>query len=238
MQIDSSDLAAFQAGMRRRYSDDEILSELKECAERLGRSPTMREFEGDRSVHGWQITSSGFAECLDAVETGLAASKAEPEPDGARFRTGFGVAAGMHVISNRARSSRDLAQVRVRLAPDGALEVFSGEVDVGGGTDRMLARLIAGVLGVDPQAIRVVLGDSELCPYGLGSWASRTTFFAGNAALDAAHAFERVLIDLRTELGLGAEAPLEEVVLRARQAGRQCAPSRGAAWFVSRGLRH
>ena len=51
MQIDSSDLAAFQAGMRRRYSDDEILSELKECAERLGRSPTMREFEGDRSVH-------------------------------------------------------------------------------------------------------------------------------------------------------------------------------------------
>ena len=51
MQIDSSDLAAFQAGMRRRYSDDEILSELKECAERLGRSPTMREFEGDRHVH-------------------------------------------------------------------------------------------------------------------------------------------------------------------------------------------
>jgi hypothetical protein len=51
MQIDSSDLAAFQAGMRRRYSDDEILSELKECAKRLGRSPTMREFEGDRRVH-------------------------------------------------------------------------------------------------------------------------------------------------------------------------------------------
>src|SRR6266550_3303429 len=51
MQTASSDLAAFQAGMRRRYSDDEILSELKECAERLGRSPTMREFEGDRSVH-------------------------------------------------------------------------------------------------------------------------------------------------------------------------------------------
>jgi hypothetical protein len=51
VQIDSSDLAAFRAGMRRRYSDDEILSELKECAERLGRSPTMREFEGDRSAH-------------------------------------------------------------------------------------------------------------------------------------------------------------------------------------------
>lgn len=48
MQVDSADLATFQAGMRRRYSDDQILAELKACAERLGRSPTMREFERDR----------------------------------------------------------------------------------------------------------------------------------------------------------------------------------------------
>jgi HNH endonuclease len=48
VQIDSGDLAAFQAGMRRRYSDEDILGELKACAERLGRSPTMREFERDR----------------------------------------------------------------------------------------------------------------------------------------------------------------------------------------------
>ncbi|HEY3069723.1 MAG TPA: hypothetical protein VGJ34_05360 [Gaiellaceae bacterium] len=47
MQIDSSDLADFRASMRRRYSDDEILSALQGCAERLGRSPTMREFERD-----------------------------------------------------------------------------------------------------------------------------------------------------------------------------------------------
>ena len=51
MEIDSADLAAFQAGMRRRYSDDEILAELKECALRLGRSPTMREFELDRRTN-------------------------------------------------------------------------------------------------------------------------------------------------------------------------------------------
>jgi hypothetical protein len=50
VQVDSADLAAFRTGMRRRYSDDEILAELKACAERLGRSPTMREFEVDRSV--------------------------------------------------------------------------------------------------------------------------------------------------------------------------------------------
>jgi hypothetical protein len=40
-------LAEFQAGIRRRYSDEQILEQLTECAERLGRSPTMREFEED-----------------------------------------------------------------------------------------------------------------------------------------------------------------------------------------------
>jgi hypothetical protein len=48
VQVDPSDLAAFRAGMRRRYSDEDILAELKACAERLGHSPTMREFERDR----------------------------------------------------------------------------------------------------------------------------------------------------------------------------------------------
>jgi len=45
--IDPAELAAFQAGIRRRYSDEEILGELRASAERLGRSPTMKEFAGD-----------------------------------------------------------------------------------------------------------------------------------------------------------------------------------------------
>jgi hypothetical protein len=45
--IDESALAAFQAEIRKRYSDEEILAELRTSAERLGRSPTMREFAAD-----------------------------------------------------------------------------------------------------------------------------------------------------------------------------------------------
>ena len=47
VEIDPKELAAFQAGIRRRYSDDQILKELRESAERLGRSPTMKEFAAD-----------------------------------------------------------------------------------------------------------------------------------------------------------------------------------------------
>lgn len=51
--IDAKALAEFQSGIRKRYSDDQIVAELQACAERLGRSPTMREFSADTetSVH-------------------------------------------------------------------------------------------------------------------------------------------------------------------------------------------
>jgi hypothetical protein len=49
-RIDEAALAEFRAGLRRRYTDDEILAELRASAERLGRSPTMREFAADEGA--------------------------------------------------------------------------------------------------------------------------------------------------------------------------------------------
>jgi hypothetical protein len=51
--IDRDALARFQAGIRKRYSDEDILEQLVESARRLGRSPSMREFTADpeTSVH-------------------------------------------------------------------------------------------------------------------------------------------------------------------------------------------
>jgi Homing endonuclease associated repeat len=46
-KIDPDALASFQAGIRKRYSNEQILAELRESADRLGRSPTMREFAAD-----------------------------------------------------------------------------------------------------------------------------------------------------------------------------------------------
>src|SRR3954470_6925079 len=52
-KIDPDALASFQAGIRKRYSNAQILQELRASAARLGRSPTMREFAADpeTSVH-------------------------------------------------------------------------------------------------------------------------------------------------------------------------------------------
>lgn len=53
VRIDEAELAAFRAGLRRRYTDEEILEQLRAAAERMGRSPTMREFakDPDARVH-------------------------------------------------------------------------------------------------------------------------------------------------------------------------------------------
>lgn len=48
--IDPQALAEFQAGIRKRYTDEQILEQLKDSAGRLGRSPTMREFAADAAT--------------------------------------------------------------------------------------------------------------------------------------------------------------------------------------------
>jgi hypothetical protein len=45
--IDPDELASFRVGIRKRYSDEQILDELRACAERVGRAPTMKEFGAD-----------------------------------------------------------------------------------------------------------------------------------------------------------------------------------------------
>src|SRR3954453_18887857 len=45
--IDPDELASFQAGIRKRYTDAQILDALRACAERVGRAPTMKEFAAD-----------------------------------------------------------------------------------------------------------------------------------------------------------------------------------------------
>src|SRR5438552_7514018 len=57
-EIDPEELASFQAAIRKRYSDEQILAELRASSERLGRSPTMKEFAADRGakVHPQTVT--------------------------------------------------------------------------------------------------------------------------------------------------------------------------------------
>ncbi len=74
----------------------------------------------------------------------------------------------------------------VTVGGTGAVSVFSGGTSFGQGIETALAQIAADALGVSPEVVRVVNGDTARMPFGMGSWASRSTVVAGNAVHAAA----------------------------------------------------
>ena len=206
------------------FAQEQLIDEL---AERLSMDPIeLRRRNAvqpqDTTLHGWQVGSCGFAECLDAVRQRVQAHRDDhPLPASSRYRFGYGVAAGTHGISNRGYDHRfDRALLSLRLEPDGMLCAGSAEVEIGCGTVDLVCTLIADYLELDRERIRIVLGDTATVPHGLGSFASRTAFFAGRAALDASRQFAKKCSGFAAEAELPAEAGISAVIDVAVAAGR------------------
>ena len=206
------------------FAQEQLIDEL---AERLGIDPIeLRRRNavraGDTTLHGWQVGSCGFTECLDAIQQRMEAHQHENPPSiSSRYRFGYGVAAGTHGISNRGYDRRfDRALLSLVLAPDGMLCIESGEVEIGCGTVDLFGAIVAERLKLDRERIRVVLGDTATVPYGLGCFASRTAFFGGRAALDASRQFARACSHLAIEIGLPAKASIATVIDTAVAVGR------------------
>jgi carbon-monoxide dehydrogenase large subunit/6-hydroxypseudooxynicotine dehydrogenase subunit gamma len=81
---------------------------------------------------------------------------------------------------------QETADVTVSAA--GRVHVHSGGTSLGQGIETVLAQIAADALGVDPAVVSVVNGDTNLQPFGGGSWASRSTVVAGSAVHTAARA--------------------------------------------------
>ena len=93
----------------------------------------------------------------------------------------------------------------VRMDPDGSVVALSGVTEQGQGTEAMLSQVVAEGVGVDPSQIRVITGDTQVTPYGGGTWASRGAGIGGEAALQAARALRGSILDVAAAM-LQAEA--------------------------------
>lgn len=141
---------------------------------------------GERTVNELLIRSIGFAECLDRVE---AASGWKEKFRKLPFGRGVGVAGSFYITgTNYPIYPNDMPQSAVQLKLDrsGRVTVFAGVSEIGQGAESMLATVIGEELGAEPEAIRVVTGDTDLTPVDLGAYSSRVTLMAGNACLMAA----------------------------------------------------
>jgi nicotinate dehydrogenase subunit B len=84
----------------------------------------------------------------------------------------------------------------VHVGVDGAVTAFTGKVDVGQGNRTALSLLVATELGMTTDAVRLVMGDTDLCPYDRGTFGSRSMVDAG-PLLRAAGAEARHSLDER-----------------------------------------
>ena len=84
----------------------------------------------------------------------------------------------------------------VRLDAAGGLTVQSSVTEQGQGTGAILAQITAEAMGVPPERIRVQLGDTDVTPYGGGTWASRGAGVGGEAAWQAARALRDNVLTL------------------------------------------
>ncbi|WP_349357986.1 xanthine dehydrogenase family protein molybdopterin-binding subunit [Stappia sp.] len=97
----------------------------------------------------------------------------------------------------------------VRMDPDGSLVALSGVTEQGQGTEAMLAQVVAEGVGVAPQRVRVITGDTQVTPYGGGTWASRGAGIGGEAALRSARALRDSILEVAAALLQTEQAQLD-----------------------------
>ncbi|MEK7282318.1 MAG: molybdopterin cofactor-binding domain-containing protein, partial [Acidobacteriota bacterium] len=174
-----------------------------------------------------RVGSMGLRKCIEAVVRGSGwREKFRRLPHG----KGIGLAcssyicgAGLPIYWNNMPHTG----VQLKLDRGGGVTAFCGEIDIGQGSDTVLAQVVAEVLGIDPYDVRIVYGDTDLTPVDLGSYSSRVTLMMGNAAIQAAERARELVAKAAAEkLGV----PVEQIGCGGRRVFDVGNPGRGLSF--------
>ena len=87
----------------------------------------------------------------------------------------------------------------LRVGADGRVTCFTGKIEMGQGIVTSLAQMLADELDVPLDAVDMAMGDTDLCPWDMGTFGSRTTRFFGPPLREAAAEARAILIQLASE---------------------------------------
>jgi CO/xanthine dehydrogenase Mo-binding subunit len=144
-----------------------------------------------------------------------------------RIRRGRGLAVGLKGITSPTTSV-----AIVNLYGDGSCGLYIGTVDMGQGSDTVMAQITAEVLNLNPESIRVIHPDTDVTPYDMGTLGSRSTFHMGNAVRLAAEDAKRKIEALAEELGVGPHSNLPLSELLRMKYGMQAGNIIGTASYI------
>ena len=186
-----------------------------------------------RNALGFGYDEGSYAQSLEDMRELL-------EPDFAEARTsrasperriGVGIAC---FIEQTAHGTPDFTRRRVpietgyeaahvQMMPDGTVVVATGMQNHGQGHETTLAQVAADVLGLAPEDVRVVHGDTQTTPYSVGTWGSRGIALGGGAVFKAANEIAAKLRAIAAHL---LQARQDDIVLRSGRAGIAGDPGR------------
>jgi CO/xanthine dehydrogenase Mo-binding subunit len=226
-------------GAGRPYGTGVIERAMDALARELGMDPVeLRRrnlVPADRHPYATGLTTAGrgpvdydsgdYARCMALVLEALDMPAARQEQ--ARLRAagrylGIGL---VNYVEATATVPNESAVVRVHA--DGRVTVVSGAAPQGQGHVTLFSRLVGRQLGVDPDAVEVLTGDTALVATGGGTYGSRTAAIGGSAALLASRA---VLDKARRVAAHLLEAAPADVVVEAGRFSVRGLPSRAVGW--------
>jgi CO/xanthine dehydrogenase Mo-binding subunit len=146
-----------------------------------------------------------------------------------RVKRGRGIAIGF-----KASISPTTSGAIVNVSADGSIVLYTNTIDMGQGSDTGMAQIVAEVLNVPSETVKVVHGNTDIAPYDMGTLGSRSTFHMGNAVKLAAEDARAKLAALAAEVGLPSGTNYDVKEIFRKRYGMQAGNVIGTGTYVPR----
>lgn len=169
---------------------------------------------GETTPQRFKITSCGLTECIEKVRDGLSweqhqKDKSEGRNISGHKARGMGMASLIHVGGGARVYRSDGHGMIMKLDDFGKLSVFTGAVEIGQGTESTIRQVVAESVGLPIDDINIVAHDTDICPWDVGTHASRQAFISCNAAIQCGEELKKKLFSLAGEQMKADPAELE-----------------------------
>lgn len=147
--------------------------------------------------NGLRVITCGLKECIEEVARRIGWKEKKgrlPKGKGIGISIcGFGSGTSVSLLKGPGGYT---AGTMIRITHFGEVVVYAGMADIGQGSDTVLCQIVAEELGVKMEDVKIVSGDTDLCPPDAGTFSSKGTVQAGNAARIAASKLKKRVLDL------------------------------------------
>ncbi len=161
--------------------------------------------EGEPFATGTPVHSFGLKESLEQAAEAIEWSGPRPQNNATKVR-GKGIASGVKAVL-----TPSISGAVVMMNSDGSVNVLSSTVEMGQGSDTVLAQIAAEELGVCFDQVHLVQPDTDVTPYDTITAGSRSTYHMGNAVRMASMKIKAQLFGVAAR---ALEANLEDLVAR------------------------